>query len=379
MENLTEKESKVYYAIQSGFAIIDTIVNATELSKPAVTSIAGSLIKKGVISKSEGGTFSIIAPVPESSGDKDPGTAPQNNPETNEHIVAGNDLANNPDLLAAGTVKGDKIELPEKDPRIQADKPTLIIPYYKAAAHSSELKLALRTWSKYFPDINVVVVGDCEDWFSDHVIHVEHSGHQIIKDCAGCQAPQLEQHPQADSTHKLMTAIAVLNLSGPIILSNDDIFILRDITIQDIEMAKYHGDLKDAANGKPSRYNEAQINTCLALQVAGFETVRYGTHTPVLIDAEKSLEVIEQYGAVEKGLLFTSLYFNTFKPAGDPVKISGGKNDPVLASVYRTGIEPHVLSEVRNQRVFMNCNDEGFPSVRDLLRKEFGQKCKYEN
>jgi hypothetical protein len=379
MENLTEKESKVYYAIQSGFAIIDTIVNATELSKPAVTSIAGSLIKKGVISKSEGGTFSIIDPIPESSGDKDPGTDPQNNPENNEHVVTKNDLAANPDLANQKIAEGDKIELPKTDPRIKADQPTLIIPYYKAAAHSSELKLALRTWATYLPDVNVVVVGDHEDWFSDQVIHIEHTGHQIIKDCAGCQAPQLEQHPQADSTHKLMTAIAVLNLSGPIILSNDDVFVLRDITIQDIEMAKYHGDLKDAANGKPSRYNEAQINTCLALQVAGFETVRYGTHTPVLIDAEKSLEVIQQYGAVEKGLLITSLYFNTFKPEGEAIKISGGKSDPVLASVYRTGIEPHILSEVRNQRVFMNCNDEGFPSVRDLLRKDFGQKCKYEN
>lgn len=378
MANLTEKETIIYEAIKAGFLTVDNITTATEMQKATVATLVGSLVKKRLIIKSEGGTISLVT---ENTVQLEPTETNTNTPveliqETQPNDTETLEAATLSTDLLAGTAPDDSNQT--VDGRLDPDKPTLIIPYFKGPAVSTELKLALRTWAEHFADINVVVVGDREDWFSDEVIHVEHTGHQIIKQCNGCQAPQTEQHPQADSTHKLLSAIALLNIKGPIILSNDDIFLLRDVTLTDIASAKYFGDLKDAATRKPTRFNEAQINTTIALQDAGHPTVRYGTHTPVLMDADKVLEVIAKYKATEIGLLFTSLYFNTYPPEGEPVQITGGQNDNILASIYRADISTAVLDRVRKERLFMNCNDSGWPAVRELLRTDYGKKSKYE-
>ena len=376
MENLTEKEKEIYEAIKAGFLTVDTITAATEMKKASVATLVNSLVKKGLIIKSEGGTILLTDPGSQAGeqGEITPGSDEKENQENGTPVTL--------EALTTEAVIMDRSDesgsLPSTDPRLDPDKPTLIIPYYKGGAVSTELKLALRTWAKHFGDINVVIVGDSEDWFSDHVIHIQHNGHQVIRQCNGCAAPQTEQHPQADSTHKLFSAIALLDIKGPVILSNDDIFLLRDVTLDDIASPKYFGDLKDAAEKKTTRFNEAQLNTAWILEQLGNTTVRYGTHTPVLLDAEKVLGVIETYNATEVGLLFTSLYFNTHTPEGELTKITGGTEDKILASIYRPDIGQDVLDKVRSERLFMNCNDKGWPSVRKLLRADFSEKSIYE-
>lgn len=376
MENLTEKEKAIYEAIKAGFLTVDTITAATEMKKASVATLVNSLVKKGLNIKSEGGTISLTDPgsQPGELGETKPGTDEKEN-QGNSTLTPLKALTTDAILMDWPNEKGN---LPPMDERLDPDKPTLIIPYYKGGAVSTELKLALRSWAKHFSDINVVIVGDSEDWFSDHVIHIQHNGHQVIRHCNGCAAPQTEQHPQADSTHKLFSAIALLNIKGPVILSNDDIFLLRDVTMEDIASPKYFGNLKDAAEKKTTRFNESQMNTAWILERFGNTTVRYGTHTPVLLDAEKVLEVIETYNATEVGLLFTSLYFNTHTPEGELTKITGGTEDNILASIYRPDISQDVLDKVRGERLFMNCNDKGWPSVRKLLRADFSEKSKYE-
>ncbi|KKO90579.1 hypothetical protein AAW12_16000 [Sphingobacterium sp. Ag1] len=376
MENLTEKEKAIYEAIKAGFLTVDTITVATEMKKASVATLVNSLVKKGLITKSEGGTISLTDPGSQAVGQGEikPGPDEKENQENGTPVTL-KGLTTDAVIMDWPNKNGN---LPQTDTRLDPDKPTLIIPYYKGGAVSTELKLALRSWAKHFGDINVVIVGDSEDWFSDHVIHIEHNGHQVIRHCNGCAAPQTEQHPQADSTHKLFSAIALLNIKGPIILSNDDIFLLRDVTMDDIASPKYFGDLKDAAEKKNTRFNEAQLNTAWILDQLGHPTVRYGTHTPVLLDAAKVLEVIETYNATEVGLLFTSLYFNTHTPEGEPSKITGGTEDKILASIYRPDIGQDVLDKVRSERLFMNCNDKGWLSVRTLLRADFSEKSKYE-
>jgi hypothetical protein len=367
MENLTEKETTVYEAIKAGNVTTDSIHTAIEMKKATVATLLNSLVKKGIITKSDDGTVALVI------NENDCVQSTQNN---NSNIV-------DPALSAIDiTPTATGSEIPSTGnknlhPAIDPNKYTLIIPYKKGDAMSSELRLALRTWAKHFPDINVVVVGDHEDWFSREIVFVEHTGHQTILECNGCQAPQFEQHPQADSTHKLLTAIAVLNLEGDIILSNDDIFILRDITFEDITTPRYYGQLRtDLAS--TSKYNQAQLRTANALKEMELSTVRYGTHTPIVLDAQCALTAIDMFKATDKGYLFSSLYFNMFIPSGDPQLITGGKNDLVLASIYRAGISEAVLQDVRNNRLFMNCNNEGWPSVLELLRRDYKEKSKYE-
>lgn len=360
MENLTEKETAVFLALQAGNNTVDTITIATNLKKASVATLIGSLVKKSVVTKTDDGIVHIISPTT----------------ETND-----NDLEQTENIPDVETITPETINTPvgtDEAPAETSHPYTLIIPYYKAGAASTELKLALRTWEKHFPNIRVVVVGDSEDWFSDQITHIPHTGHQIVKSCNGCAAPQTEQHPQADSTHKLLTALALADIDGPIILSNDDIFLLRDITIDDIAQGKYFNDLREVDAAKQTRFNRAQIETADLLEISHRPTIRYGTHTPVLLDPHKVLEIIEKYDATERGLLFTSLYFNNYPPEGEPVKITGGQSDTILASIYRADVPASVLEEVRHNRTFMNCNDAGWPSVRELLRNDYRAKSRFE-
>ncbi|WP_434412427.1 hypothetical protein [Sphingobacterium siyangense] len=371
MENLTEKETAVVTAIQAGNNTVDSITTTIGFKKASVATLIGSLVKKSIVVKSDDGTVQLIAPA---TGPQaiisDPQQSIQDPGPNGSEIVT----------TAPGTENEPENNSPDLE-NVQAATShpyTLIIPYLKAGASSTELKLALRTWEKHFPDIRVVVVGDREEWFSDQITYIPHTGHHIIKSCNGCAAPQTEQHPQADSTHKLLTALAIADIDGPIILSNDDIFLLRDITIEDISQGKYFNDLRDADTSKQTRFNRAQIDTADLLEISHMPTIRYGTHTPVLLDPHKVLDIIDRYDATERGLLFTSLYFNNYPPEGQPVKITGGQNDTILASIYRADVPPSVLEEVRNNRIFMNCNDAGWPSVRELLRNDYRTKSRFE-
>lgn len=343
MQNLTENQQKVLEAVQNGASNPAEVAQKSGLAKSSITAVVNSLIKKELILKSEEGVLSIPA-----------------EPTTETPTEIAHQVDENPNVGNSS------------DTRIK-----VLIPYLKSEVAGEELRYALRSWEQNFKeDFQVVVIGDREDWFSPEIVHIPHEPH-LVKEQCNCPAPSMIRNPQADVTHKLFTAIASGIIKGNFILSNDDIFLLGETYLADIQILKAFGSLH-AAGAEGGLYRQNVQNSLKALTENKLPTHKYGTHTPMYINAEKLIEVIEKYNALEKGHLLTSLYFNEAYPHARPIQVDGGKRDQILASVYRPDVEPALLDAVFANRKFMNCNSRGWKSVENHLKKHFPTASRFE-
>lgn len=339
MSELTENQQKVLAAIRNGADTNDNIAEKSGVAKGSITAVVNSLIKRELVAKSDEGRYIPV------------------------------------DLEQDGT-SAAVVVIGAAAP-VQRNGVTVLIPYLKSEAAGEELKYALRTWEKHFTEqFNVVVIGDKEDWFSPEITHIPHEPH-LIKEVCNCPAPSLIRNPQADVAHKLFTAIASGVIKGNFILSNDDIFLLGETHLSDIAFLKAFGKLNKGGK-EGGLYNQNLIRTAKVLENSDLPIHRYGTHTPMLINADKLVEVIEKYDALENGLLLTSLYFNEAYPDARPIQVDGTINDPILASVYRPNVEDHVLKSIFANRKFMNCDAKGWKSIEKLLNVYFPQKSRFE-
>ena len=339
MTELTDNQKKVVEAIRDGHSAIDEITSNSGLSKPQVTGVITSLTKKGLINKKSDGTYSLIQP------------------ETND-----NESSNGPEL-ETGSSEQKKLKV--------------LIPYLRSEAAGEELKYALRSLQENLKEpFQVVIIGDREDWFSPNIVHIPHEVHLIKEDC-NCPAPSMVRNPQADVTHKIFTAIASGEIEGDFILSNDDIFLLGPTYLSDIEVLKAFG-LLDKGGKEGGIYNQNIKRTAKALEANDLPTHRYGAHIPVMLNAERLLETIEKYSALEKGFLLTSLYFNERFPEARPIQVTGTASDSILASAYRADIPKDLLAQVFQTRKFLNCDSKGWQAVRPFLEQAFPNPSDYE-
>jgi len=339
MSELTENQQKVLTAIRNGADTNDNIAEKSGVAKGSITAVVNSLIKRELVAKSDEGRYIPV------------------------------------DLEQDGT-SADVVVIGAAAP-VQKTGVTVLIPYLKDEAAGEELKYALRTWEKHFTEeFNVVVIGDKEDWFSPEITHIPHEPH-LIKEVCNCPSPSLIRNPQADVTHKIFTAIASGIISDDFILSNDDIYLLGKTFLEDIKTLKAFGTL-DKSGEEGGLYNQNAKRTAKALLANNLPTHRYGTHTPMLLNAEKLAQVIEKYGALDNAFLLTSLYFNETHPDARPIQVDGTKTDPILASVYRSNVEDHLLKSIFAQRKFMNCNSKGWISVKAHLAIAFPEPSRFE-
>src|SRR5690606_9007033 len=336
MAELTENQQKVLAAIQNGADNNEAIAAQSGLAKGSITAVVNSLIKRELVIKAEDGKYkpANVEPAPEPA----------------QETV---DVSHEDTAIATAEQEDVKSSDDKEDSRI-----TLLIPYLKSEAAGEELKYALRSWYKNFKeDLRVVVIGDKEDWFSPEIVHIPHEPHLIKEDC-NCPSPSMIRNPQADVTHKLFTAIASGVVKDDFILSNDDIFLLGETHLSDVAFLKAFGKL-DKGGKEGGLYNQNTRRTAKVLENSDLPTHRYGTHTPMLINADKLVDVIEKYDALENGLLLTSLYFNEVYPDARPIQVDGTIKDPILASVYRANVEENILKSIFAKRKFMNCDAKG--------------------
>lgn len=240
----------------------------------------------------------------------------------------------------------------------------VLIPYLAAEAAGEELKYALRSLDKNLQtDIQVIVVGDEEDWFHD-----ENITHIPVDD--------IFEDPQVDVANKLIAAIAALKLEGPIILTYDDVFVLGATDLSELLPFAY-GKLN--TTGTPgTRYHDTALRTAKRLEKAGFDTIRYDAHTPVVVDAAKIVDIISTHKALEEAVLIKSLYFNSHLSNYRPIQVTGGLHDPILASVYKADPKLAPLHDAVQKRKFMNCNTAGWKAVHPIMKSLFPEKSKFE-
>lgn len=250
-----------------------------------------------------------------------------------------------------------------KEKKVQ-DHTTVVIPYCKEFAQGKELLFALRSWQHNVRfGINMVVIGDREDWFSDEITFIEHS--------------RVSDNAQVDTLAKLKIAIESPEVTDRFIWTNDDIYVMNPISRAHVELPKVQGVLNpDKYKGL---YAENMERTRQLLKKNELPCLNYGTHTPMLFDKGQLVAMFERFPELEQeGYLYSSIYYNSLPYPTQPVYLKW-QTDQVLLPVVSKQPDENIVLELLSRKVFMNNAVSGYsPWLEKFLEKCFPAPSDFE-
>lgn len=244
------------------------------------------------------------------------------------------------------------------------DHVTIVIPYCKEFAQGKELLFALRSWQKNVRfGINIVVIGDREDWFSDEITFIEHK--------------RISDNAQVDTLAKLKIAMESPEVTGRFIWSNDDIYVMNPISYAHVELPKVIGLLQPEKF--KGLYAENMRRTKELLEKHHLHILNYGTHTPMLLDKGQLIAMFERFPELEDdGYLFTSVYYNSLPWPVQPIYLNWPTDQVLLPVVSQKPDEKRVL-DLLSRKVFMNNAVSGYsPWLEQFLEKVFPEPSDFE-
>lgn len=244
------------------------------------------------------------------------------------------------------------------------DHVTVVIPYCKEFAQGKELLFALRSWQKNVRfGINVVVIGDREDWFSEEITFIEHR--------------RTSDNAQIDVLAKLKIAVESPEVTGRFILTNDDIYVMNPIDLAHVALPKVTGILDpDKFKGL---YGDNLKRTKALLEKNHLPCLNYGTHTPMLFEKSQLTAMFERFPELQEGgYLLSSVYFNALPYPTQPVYLDWPTDQVLLPVVSQKPDEKKVL-DLLSRKVFMNNAVSGYSSwLENFLEKVFPEPSDFE-
>ncbi|MBD3589552.1 hypothetical protein [Bacteroides sp. GM023] len=238
-----------------------------------------------------------------------------------------------------------------KENFITMEHVTVVIPYVKEKAQGDELRMALRSLHKFLRfGVNVVVIGDREEWMSDEVTVIEH-------DC-------VSDNPQIDALEKLKLAIAADEVTDKFIWSNDDIYLVAPVMLSHFEIPKNKGFLRPELY--KGIYKENMLRTVELLAV--FPKLDFGTHTPVVYQKQKLVDMFERFPELNAGgYLISSVYFNTLFGTEPISSIElNWQSDNIALSIISKQPDSKKFEELVSKKMFLNNAESGYS---DFLMK----------
>lgn len=245
------------------------------------------------------------------------------------------------------------------------DHTTVVIPYVKNKAQGDELKMALRSFDKFLRfGVNVVIIGDREEWMSDVVTVIEH---ECVSD-----------NPQIDVLEKLKLAIAADEVTDKFIWSNDDIYLVAPVMLAHIEVPKNKGILRPELYKGIYRDN---MERTVAL-LADFPKLDFGTHTPVVYEKQSLVDMFERFPELNTGgYLISSVYFNTLFPEFDPISSIelNWQSDNIALSIVSKQPDHKKFQELVSKKIFLNNAESGYSDfLMKYLLEMFPDKSEFE-
>lgn len=311
--------------------------------------------------KTEGGNPPLV-------DNKPPVTDPKEAEGSNPPAVDNKPPATDPKETEGSSPSGDN-NPPSTDPEKEQDKNSksdicVVIPYVHSKANGEELKYALRAWDKHLPGCKIILIGDKPDYVSELVHHIE--------------GLELGSNPQIDVAKKLMQAIASEEVSSSFIFTNDDIYPIAPVDLEDLALLRCNGILGQKKNATVG-YLEKTNATIAALSAENYPLFDYGTHLPVIYSKYSLAQILAHFKAEEKGLLISSVYFNSVFYDQAPEIVKGNADGNYVAYIYRANPNKELLQKVFETRKFVNHNSDGYAPTLPLLEKYFPEASKFEN
>jgi hypothetical protein len=235
-------------------------------------------------------------------------------------------------------------------------KVDVVIPLGRGSQwQNNEVRYAIRSWVKNFPDLRHIVIVGQYPAFLDGIMHI----------------PVEDDYSKAKDERmlkKLLAACKDFRVTDPFIFTSDDIFLLNPVTMEDL-CGWHFGDIPSIpTSGTPWEASCIRTRGFLESKKLKFRNFDLA-HAPQPLVKEKTVEVMN--GVDPSGLTVSSLVLNSMKVKG---KDARKFHVLVRQSLKMADIRTHLEGKTS-----FNVNDEGLsPDMKQFLAITFPEAAKAE-
>jgi len=255
-----------------------------------------------------------------------------------------------------------------------------VYPYVNGEDRFEELRYSLRSLEMHFKEpFNVIIVGDCPEWLKD-AIYIPHT-----------RQTGMHENILFDAISKMKMICSSPLVNSYFIRMFDDIYLLQDMTFETINMVRalYNMDEHDRTltDGTASNTWRRQLwRTYDALKSKGQPAWNTETHLPEVYLKSVMNYVIDEFQALEKRLLMSTLYHNvilnddTEKPRIVNIRSNDKAGFYGVSSDFSYNISGRKkILDLLNRKLFLNHNDPGLSrELEDVIKELFPIKCRFE-
>ena len=218
-----------------------------------------------------------------------------------------------------------------------------MIPYLAKEAQGCELELAVAGWHKHFKEPHrVVVVGDWDEHVEKLLVCPEGKSEGSITfiDCPQIEPVRGEYLPHLDQMNKFRAVAAAFPEQEYFVYTNDDIYAVKDFTLQDVRLPKINSMLIPYIDEKETRWWGDMGRSRKLCVNNGWPIMDWACHLPVYYGFKLLFYLLTLYCA-GKSYEWQNIYFNRLRAAINAVSEVAPPNDDSDIE-YR---EPEIVPE----------------------------------
>lgn len=243
----------------------------------------------------------------------------------------------------------------------------VVIPYLAKDAQGTELELAVTGWRKHFKEeFHIVVVGDY------HPIVDTGDDISFIK-CPRVKWPGKGNYwAHIDHVNKFRTVFNVYPHSEGFIYTCDDIYAVKDFTMEDVLRPKARKRQIEGSFDSTNAWVVDNYRTKKILMKNRLPTINWVCHLPVYYEWDKLFDIYDRYGCDEKSRVVEQLYFNTYYADSDYIVIEEEPND-YQYKMWNAKTDMDGLREAIGKKTWISNSVKGWKGEMEaVLREHYG-------
>lgn len=207
-------------------------------------------------------------------------------------------------------------------PKEKTEKILVVIPYLASAAQGKELEFAVAGWRKHFnEDYLIVLVGDYNPI-------VETGDDIVFVKCPRVKWPGKGNYwAHIDHVHKFRTVREVFPDSKGFIYTCDDIYAIKDFTMEDVLVPKVRQKEISGSFFSQNAWVVDNWRTRCILRREGLPVMNWVCHLPVYYEWDKLFAIYDKFNCDKKSYVVEQLYFNTYYADAEYVMVEDNKSE----------------------------------------------------
>ena len=250
------------------------------------------------------------------------------------------------------------------------DKILVVIPYLSKAAQGRELELSVAGWRKHFKeDYLIVLVGDYNP--------IVETGDDItFIECPRVKWPGEGNYwAHIDHVNKFRTVREHFPESDGFIYTCDDIYALRDFTLEDVKKPKVRLREIQGSFHSTNAWVRENYKTKKLLIKYGLPVMNWVCHLPVYYEWDKLFAIYDKFHCDKSSRVVEQLYFNTYHSNDDFVVIEGEEPNDYQLKIWNKSADVSTLIEAIGVKYWAANSERGWTQeMETVLVNYYGLK-----